>query len=167
MEESGISKRFYDKSLPIIKSLGLELYDLEYIPGKSLMRVFIMDPVTKSAVIEDCIKVDKALSPFIEEADWLSEAFVLEVSSPGVYRTLKTKEHFEMSVGEMIKCQLVGKIAEDEVVNPPKGIIGENKFRGILKAVKLNTIILTVKDFDLEISFERIKKAGLDPDFNI
>ena len=62
-----------------------------------------MNEETQSAVIEDCIKVDKELSSYIEECQWMPENFTLEVSSPGLYRKIKTAQHYKLSIDKRIK----------------------------------------------------------------
>ena len=94
---SKTEQRYTDLSLKVIEECGLELYDLEFAAGSSTLRVFIRDPQTNSAEIDDCVKVDRAFSPYCEELEWIPDNFVLEVSSPGIYRGLKKLEHFEVA----------------------------------------------------------------------
>ena len=94
----------------VLNDLDLKLYDFDYQAGTSTFRVFIYNQDTKTASLEDCVAVDKQLSAFFEECESLPENVTLEVSSPGVYRLLKKKFHFEMSLNEFIKVKLVSTI---------------------------------------------------------
>ena len=51
----GVEKKFWELCLSVVQEQGLALYDLEFLPGQKLLRLYIMNPETKSAVIEDCI----------------------------------------------------------------------------------------------------------------
>ncbi|MDH4467478.1 MAG: hypothetical protein QE271_05415 [Bacteriovoracaceae bacterium] len=83
----------------------LKLYDLEYQTGSALLRLFIINPETLTAEMPDCVRVDHALTEPLQ-ADWIPEGITLEVSSPGIYRSLRTPWHFEMSVGRRIKLRV-------------------------------------------------------------
>lgn len=162
-KRTGLEEKFYQACETVTVEHDYVIYDMDYIQGSSTVRLFIMNPETKTAVIEDCIKVDRGLSPFFEE-DWVPEDVVLEVSSPGVYRTLKTKENFEAVVGDLINCTISGSLNEELVKDAPKAIQNEKSFRGILKEFNEEKILLEIDGFELPLTIEQIKKANLDPE---
>jgi ribosome maturation factor RimP len=162
-KRTGLEEKFYQACEAVTVEHDYVIYDMDYIQGSSTVRLFIMNPETKTAVIEDCIKVDRGLSPFFEE-DWVPEDVVLEVSSPGVYRTLKTKENFEAVVGDLINCTISGSLNEELVKDAPKAIQNEKSFRGILKEFNEEEILLEIDGFELPLTIEQIKKANLDPE---
>lgn len=157
-------QKYLDLSQKIVDECELELYDLEYVPGNSTLRVFIMDPATKTAELDDCVKVDRAFSPYCEELEWIPDNFILEVSSPGVYRSLKTRKHFELAQNEIIECVIFGSLNDEQMKSLDKKKGKGNKFRGILKEIQEENIIMDLDGQDLTLSFEQIKKANLDPD---
>jgi ribosome maturation factor RimP len=163
-ERSGLEKKFYLMCEPVVQETGYRLYDLEYIATQKVLRLYIQDPRTGSAVIDDCVKVDNALSPAFETETWIPEDVVLEVSSPGVYRHISNLEHFKMSLGEMIAVVIMGQLSEEQTKDAPKGIKGEKKFRGKLLEVNEETFTLEVKNFPLKLSYKQTKKVNLDPD---
>jgi ribosome maturation factor RimP len=148
-ERTGVEKRFFELAQKLTSEHLLELYDLEYVPAKGILRVFIMNPNTKTALIEDCVKIDNAFDPYMEES-WVPD-FTLEVSSPGMFRLLKTRRHFEISVGEYIKLTL------------SEALLGDLKPRVKLEDVQDNKIVVNYKNKNLDLMFEQIKKAQLDP----
>ncbi len=89
-----------------INQAGLSLYDLEYLPGKKFLRLYIINEATKTAVIDECVKVDHLITPLLEDLSALPQGITLEVSSPGLYRDLKNRKHFEWSIGTRIKLYL-------------------------------------------------------------
>ena len=106
----GIEKKFFEMCLECVEAQGLELYDLEYIKGQKTLRLFIMNKETKTANLDDCILVDRSLTPYFEENTWIPEDVTLEVSSPGIYKKLRLKEHFEMVLGERVKLKFRGNL---------------------------------------------------------
>lgn len=163
-ERSGLEKKFFLMCEPVVQEAGYRLYDLEYVATQKLLRLYIQDPRTGSALIEDCVKVDHALTAPFETETWIPEDVVLEVSSPGVYRHLANLEHFKMSIGEMIAVVIMGQLSEEQTTDAPKGIKGEKKFRGKLLEAGAEDFTIEVKNFPLKLTYKQVKKANLDPD---
>jgi len=162
----GVEKKFWELCLSVVQEQGLALYDLEFLPGQKLLRLYIMNPTTKSAVIEDCIKVDHALTPFFETEEWMPAEVTLEVGSPGVYRHVSSLAHFQMGVGETHAVTIMGNL--DAELNPgaPKKILAAKKFRGKLTEVRPEAVKLVTSDGEVVIGLASIKNAQIDPDFN-
>ncbi len=162
-ERKGIEQKFYSLCQTVVESdCNLKLYDLEYIPGNQLLRLFIMDPETNSAVIEDCMKVDRALTPFIEEEEWMPSELVLEVSSPGVYRHLREKSHFEAAIGKNIGLQLRQKLDQLKYADLPKRVLSQRNITGELLACNGETLTIKYQEKEIEIEFNNLKKAHLE-----
>lgn len=89
-----------------VHEAGLSLYDLEYVPNKKFLRLYIIDENTKSAVIEDCVKVDEMITPMLESNVNIPQGLTLEVSSPGLFRELKLRKHFEWSKNLRVKVYI-------------------------------------------------------------
>jgi len=163
-ERIGLEKKFFLMCEPVIIEAGYKLYDLEYISTQKLLRIYIQNPLTGSALIEDCVKVDNALSPSFDSEDWIPEDIILEVSSPGVYRQISTLEHFRMSIGEFVSVVITGQLSEDQLKGAPKGLKGEKKFRGKLLEVGQDDFTLDVNHYSLKLIYKQVKKVNLDPD---
>ena len=163
-ERNGLEKKFYLMCEPVVQEAGYRLYDLEYVSTQKVLRLFIQDPRTGSALIEDCIKVDHALTEPFEKETWIPADVVLEVSSPGVYRHLANLEHFKMSIGEMIMVVIMGQLSDEQTTDAPKGIKGEKKFRGKLLEVGNEGFTMETKNFPLKLTYKQVKKVNLDPD---
>jgi ribosome maturation factor RimP len=163
-ERAGLEKKFFLMCEPVVQETGYRLYDLEYIATQKVLRLYIQNPSTGSALIEDCVKVDNALSPAFETETWIPEDIVLEVSSPGVFRHISNLEHFKMSLGEVLAVVIMGQLSDEQLVNAPKGLKGEKKFRGKLLEVSGETFTIEVKGFPLKVNYKQVKKVNLDPD---
>jgi ribosome maturation factor RimP len=163
-ERSGMEKKFFHMCEPVVLEAGFRLYDIEYLANQKLLRLYIQDPRTGSAVIEDCVKVDHALSPVFESETWIPDDVVLEVSSPGVFRHLANLEHFKMSIGETLMVVIMGILSEEQTVGAPKSIKADKKIRGKLVSIDKDDFVLDVAGFNLKLTYKQVKKVNLDPD---
>ena len=101
-----MEERFILLCHEVLEKLPLEFYDLEYQQQRGLLRVMIYDPQTHNVTIEQCALMDKALTPFIEDEEWVPNRLTLEVSSPGLERPLRSLKHCRQSIGERIVLRL-------------------------------------------------------------
>ena len=93
-----------------IKNKGYELFDIEFKRQNSqqIIQLYIDSP--NGIGIEDCVTVNQVAQEILEDTDPNFEDFTLEVSSPGIFRKLKTPEHFKSSTGKRVKVHLQEKI---------------------------------------------------------
>ncbi|MFX3675845.1 MAG: ribosome maturation factor RimP [bacterium] len=157
-------RKFLELCTQVINDCGLSLYDFHYNPGSGLLQVFIENPETGTALIEDCVKVDRGFDAYLEE-DWLPANLTLEVSSPGVYRNLVTAKHFESALGQPVMLNLKKRF--EEIVgleNCPKKLKGQKKVKLKLVSQTDQGLALKFDDLNVEIPFADIKKANLETD---
>lgn len=115
---------------PIVEKFGVEIYDVEYVKEGSdwYLRAYIDKPDGVSII--DCENVSRALSDVLDEEDYIADAYILEVSSPGLGRTLKKDRHLEKSLGEEVEIRTY------------KPIEKQKEFSGILKAYDKDTVTI-------------------------
>lgn len=91
---------------PIVEANGVEIYDVEYVKEGSdwYLRAYIDKP--EGVNIVDCENVSRALSDALDREDFIPDAYILEVSSPGLGRTLKKDKHLAKSIGEEVEIKL-------------------------------------------------------------
>ena len=91
--------RFEKILLPITEEYDLEIYDVEYVKEGSdwYLRAYI--DKEGGVTIEDCEKVSRAVSEVMDKEDFIPDAYILEVSSPGLGRALKKDKHLAKSIG--------------------------------------------------------------------
>lgn len=161
-ELNNTERRFMELCQQVVADCGLELYDFNYNPGSGLLQVFIMDPKTGTAVIEDCIKVDHGFDAYVEQ-EWIPDNFTLEVSSPGVYRSLVTVKHFEAALGQPVQLLLKKRFDEiPGVENCPKKYKGQKKVKLLLQAITDDGLELKFDEQMFKLPFNEIKKANLE-----
>ena len=71
---------------PIVEKHGFDLWDVEYVKegGNWYLRAYIDKP--GGIMVDDCEVVSRELSDILDEKDFIDEAYILEVSSPGLGR---------------------------------------------------------------------------------
>lgn len=96
--------------LPIAESNGVEIYDVEYVKEGSdyYLRAYIDKP--EGVNIIDCENVSRLLSDALDKEDFIPDSYILEVSSPGLGRTLKKDKHLQKSIGKEVEIKLFKQI---------------------------------------------------------
>jgi ribosome maturation factor RimP len=115
-------QRLEDIIVPIVAELDLELFDLEFT--SSTVRVTIdKAPVDGQPVpidLSDITAVTRAVSRALDEHDPIADRYSLEVSSPGLERSLRTPLHFERAVGQTVSIKTV---PSSELERRCKGVV--------------------------------------------
>lgn len=128
--------------LPIVEKNKFELVDVEYVKEGSNWYLRIYIDKEGGIDIDDCELVSRALSDLLDEKDFIEDAYILEVSSPGLGRPLKKEKDFKRSIGERIEIKLYRQIDK------------QKEFEGVLKAFDKDTITVELDDEEEKI-FER------------
>ena len=117
--------------LPILEEHGFELYDVEFVKeaGTFYLRAFI--DKEEGITINDCETVSRRLSDLLDQKDFIPDAYILEVSSPGLGRQLKKDKHFEKSIGEEVEIKLF------------KPVDKQKEFSGFLESFTEEVIVIT------------------------
>lgn len=139
---------------PIAEANNVEIYDVEYVKeGKEwYLRAYVDKP--DGVTIDDCEKVSRAFSDQLDVEDFIQDAYILEVSSPGLGRQLKKDRHFEKSIGKSVEVKLF------EAMN------GQKEWTGILRSYDKHNIVITDTDGN-ETEFERSKIAQIRLELDI
>ena len=105
---------------PTANEMGYYLWDVEFVKEGADKYLRITIDNEEGITIEDCEKFHRAIDPLLDEADPISEAYILEVSSPGIERELKTPQHIDACEGWDVEVKLYA----------PRN--GTKAFRGVL-----------------------------------
>ena len=92
--------------MPILENLGYSLYDVQYVKeGKDYyLRVFI--DKKEGISLEDCEKVNNAITDILDEKNYIKDQYFLEISSPGIERVLRKDKHFKDNIGNKVCINL-------------------------------------------------------------
>ena len=135
-----------------IEKIGYDLYDVEYAKEGPNYYLRIIIDNEKGIDLNDCEKVTNEINDTLEKADYIKEQYYLEVSSPGIERTLRKDKHLEKNKGNQIQIKLFKK---DEKGN--KSYIGE------LQNFDSETITIKAEE---EIKIERKDIAQIKTVYN-
>lgn len=128
--------------LPIVEQHKFELVDVEYVKeaGTWYLRIYI--DKEGGITIDDCETVSRAFSDLLDEKDFIEDAYILEVSSPGLGRPLKKEKDFKRSLGKEVEIRTYRPIER------------QKEFCGILSAYDENSVTIELEDHT-EQTFQR------------
>ena len=88
-----------------VESLGAKLYDIVSTKehDRNIFRVLVT--AENGISLDKCAEISRMISPILDVDEPMSGEYVLEVSSPGIERKLRKKEHFIASLGEKVKIK--------------------------------------------------------------
>ena len=144
MKEKDLQERLMAIISPEIAVMGFELIDLEFSGG--ILRLTIDKP--GGITLDDCVSVNRRVSLLLDALDPIEGSYRLEVSSPGLNRKLKTLKDFEHFVGRRVKIQT-----------------REGSYRGKIKGLAGDNVLLDIEGTEVSLPMENIVKANLDFDF--
>ena len=135
----------------IVRGSELEVVDVEYVKERDwYLRVYL--DKEGGIEIDDCQRVSEELENFLDEKDLLTEAYILEVSSPGLDRVLKKARDFEREQGKSVDVTFYAPVD------------GKKTWVGTLTGYDRgkNAIVL---DGEKELPLEKIAQVRLHIDF--
>lgn len=91
---------------PIADEMGFYIWDVEFVKEGADKYLRITLDNEEGINITDCESFHRAIDPVLDEADPISESYILEVSSPGIERELKYPEHIDACEGWDVEVRL-------------------------------------------------------------
>ncbi|NLO97856.1 MAG: ribosome maturation factor RimP [Peptococcaceae bacterium] len=138
---------------PKISELGLELVDIEYVKeGAHWYLRFFIDK-EGGVDIDDCAEASQKIGEILDRKNLIPQAYMLEVSSPGIERPLRNREDYEKYKGELVS------------VYPTKPYQGYSCFTGYLKGIENDNVILEYDGQEVFIPFDLVERAHLTFEF--
>nr|QGT50156.1 ribosome maturation factor RimP [uncultured Helicobacter sp.] len=149
-----LSENTRQKIEALAKTLGLYIYDMDFIKedSRDIFRVSItkkapfiyQSPSSSTSVgVQDCQNLSELISPLLDVEEVNLDRYNLEVSSPGLERSLKKPQHYQFSLGENVRIKRVDK----------------SIIEGILESIDDQKISIKTEDETQEIPLSDIKTA--------
>lgn len=138
---------------PIIEENHFELVDVEYVKEGANMYLRIYADKEGGISIDDCVLISRALEAKLDADDFIKDAYILEVSSPGLGRPLKKEKDFLRSMGQSVDIKLY------------RAINKQKEFTGILKEYSREKMTLSIEGTDQEFETKSVASARLSLDF--
>lgn len=132
---ANIEEKIENRLTKIINDLGYDLYDVQYAKeGKDyFLRIFI-EKQNGEIDLNDCEKVNNAITDILDEEDYIKEQYFLEVSSTGVEKMIRKEKHLKDNLNEFITIKLF------------KPIDGAKEFIGKLINYNENEITIEIEN---------------------
>ena len=144
-----IDRRLADIVAPVVEGMGFELVRLRLQGGNTPTLQIMADRPEGGIGVDDCADISHAVSVALDVADPLEDAYVLEVSSPGIDRPLTRLKDFE---------RWEGFEARIETADP---IDGRRRFRGTLAGVEDGEVLIEIEQGTVGLRFEWLADARL------
>jgi len=135
---------------PQVEAAGYRLVRLRLMGGKTKTLQIMAERPDGTMNVEDCSRLSRALSEFLDREDPIEGEYVLEVSSPGIDRPLTRLTDFSRWSGHEAKVEL----------NAPDAT-GRKRFKGMLLGLDGNDVLVEVEGQRLKFPFRAIAEATL------
>ena len=145
IKETGLEARVSRIVEPVANGLGFALVRVKITQENGCTLQIMAEDENGRFTIVNCEALSKDLSPVLDVEDPIDREYHLEVSSPGIDRPLVRRRDFEAYIGHEVKIEL------SDMIN------GRKRFRGFIKAVDADGLIVTLPD----------APAGTDPDHRL
>lgn len=134
-----------------VTALGYGLWGVEHVSqGRhSVVRVYIDGP--NGITVSDCAAVSEQVSSILDVEDPITGEYTLEVSSPGMDRLLFKLEQYSGYVGEIVELRLRSAFE------------GRRKFKGTLKGIEGEDVVIQIDDHEFLLPYGAIDKARVQP----
>lgn len=128
--------------LPVLEEFGFELVDVEYVKEGDTWYLRTYIDKEGGITVNDCEAVSRRMSDLLDEADFIPDSYVFEVSSPGLGRPLKKEKDYVRSKGKEIEIRTY------RAINRGK------EFYGILESWDADTVTIRSQE-DETVTFEK------------
>lgn len=150
--EGDLAGKVEEAIRPLLAGLRLEPVEVKVTGGGGRSTVKVSVDKEGGVTLDDCAAASELVGQVLEREDTMPGPYVLEVMSPGVHRALKRRQDFERSIGKRLKVRL------------RRPFEGEGSYTGILRAADGEKLTLDVGGERVDLRYEAIVGARLDPE---
>ncbi|MEF2819943.1 MAG: ribosome maturation factor RimP [Clostridium sp.] len=149
MKNDALVNEIYEMVKPIADELNYDIYHVEYVKenGELYLRIYIEKD--GGITLSDCEALSRRVSDLMDEKDPIKDPYFLEVSSPGLNRTLFTEEHYKRFIGREVMVKFT------------KSVDGKKNIKGILKEVNKDSIVVEADQL-INIPKDKIKSVNIE-----
>ena len=147
--KSAMDRRMAEIISPVIEDMGFELVRIRLMGGKSKTLQIMAERPDGGIEVDECADISTAVSAILDVEDPITDAYALEVSSPGIDRPLTRLKHFEEFEG------YDAKLETNELVG------GRKRFKGVLAGVEDDEVLINVEEGTIGLKFDWLSEAKL------
>ena len=143
MKKQEIEQHCTELVMPIIEEHGFELVDVEYVKEGADYYLRVYADKEGGINIDDCVLISRSLEEKLDAADRMTDAYILEVSSPGLTRPLKKEKDFKRNLGKKVEVKLY------------RSVDGMKEFEAYLEGYTDTALTLRLPDEEASKEFQR------------
>jgi ribosome maturation factor RimP len=147
--KAAIDRRLAEIIAPVIEDMGFELVRVRLMSGKETTLQVMADKPDGGIEVDDCADISTAISAVMDVEDPILDAYMLEVSSPGIDRPLTRLKDFETFEGYEAKLETTDLID------------GRKRFRGVLAGVEGDDVLINIEEGTIGLNFDWLAEAKL------
>ncbi len=141
-------KQLWELLEPTIEDCGLKMVRVKLVQkGRQTLEIMVDGADGKSVILDKCAEASRRMGRLLDVEDPLDGNYALEVSSPGIDRPLLTVEELRKNIDKQVKI----------VLNRP--VNGGRKWKGIIKQVDENSIVITTTKEDLQLEIADMREV--------
>ena len=149
MKNDALVNEIYEMVKPIADELNYDIYHVEYVKENGELYLIIYIEKDGGITLSDCEALSRRVSDLMDEKDPIKDPYFLEVSSPGLNRTLFTEEHYKRFIGREVMVKFT------------KSVDGKKNIKGILKEVNEDSIVVEADQL-INIPKDKIKSVNIE-----
>ncbi|KPQ06887.1 MAG: ribosome maturation factor RimP [Rhodobacteraceae bacterium HLUCCA12] len=146
---TAIDRRLAAIVQPVIEGMGFELVRLRLMSGKTRTLQIMADKPEGGIEVDDCAEISTVVSAALDVEGPLEDAYLLEVSSPGIDRPLTRLKDFETWAGYEAKLETT------ELID------GRRRFKGLLAGTEGDEVLIEIDEGTIGLHFDWLADAKL------
>ncbi len=147
--KTAIDRRMAEIITPVIEDMGFELVRVRLMGGKTNTLQIMAEKPEGGIEVDQCADISNAVSAVLDVEDPLTDAYTLEVSSPGIDRPLTRLKDFEEFEG------YEAKLETSEMID------GRKRFKGVLAGVEGDEVLINIEEGTVGLQFDWLADAKL------
>lgn len=147
--KTAIDRRLAEIVQPVVEDMGFELVRLRLMGGQTKTLQIMAERPGGGIEVDDCAEISTAVSAILDVEDPVSDAYTLEVSSPGIDRPLTRLKDFDAYEG------YEAKVETSELID------GRKRFKGVLAGVEGDEVLINIPEGTVGLHFDWLAEAKL------
>ena len=147
--KAAIDRRMAEIISPVIEDMGFELVRVRLMGGKTATLQIMAQRPDGGIEVDECANISTAVSAVLDVEDPITEAYTLEVSSPGIDRPLTRLKDFDEFEGYEAKLETADLID------------GRKRFKGVLAGTEDNDVLINIEEGTVGLNFDWLADAKL------
>jgi len=147
--KTAIDRRLAEIVKPVIEDMGFELVRLRLMGGQTKTLQIMAERPDGGIEVDECADISNAVSAVLDVEDPVTDAYTLEVSSPGIDRPLTRLKDFDTFEGYEAKVETA------ELID------GRKRFKGTLAGIEGDDVLINIEEGTVGLHFDWLADAKL------